>query len=1288
MAKNLKYASLSDIMKNLPEIIKKNNILEHNYKKRLLLLFLQAIILSILIIIFAVFIRENFVYNSSLLIVLVSFTVLCLVLILFLFIIILFKNSENVYSSNSSKSYKISDNNFKKVKYNCKEYTCLILENLYLIKIQLEFIILTLILDVTITSNQSDLNSNYAFYSYFKEVYILISYFTFINLVLFFCINRDSRILFKGRNFMVFQIILFLLIIIFNFLIQNLKNNFEKDTVSVNNSLTNEDIESKNTRKFYFMLCNFFVLMLSSILIYLIIKLIKHSNKQNILNLQNLVLLLIRNNNESGFIVYSDFNRNDNNIILNLENLKFFREMESDNNNSNNEKQESFVSNEEIVISENSKIYDLDVSPVTLIDSNNKSKTFKDFSDLYEKGLKPRKISSNPLIIPKSKDNQENDIKFKIQLNTKAKTNARLKTILSENDCLSKDKTYSVKTSTKYQQQERKKVKFSPRSSIIIQNSDKYEEPIKANSRLPSLFVPKINIPDNRNCNFSNYIDNNLNNNNISSNFILTKIQKGSDTQKTLFATNEQTLLNPKSEFNSNFCLNIEKESFKDEINLHNSKDNNINLNFNNLEKVFFIKRNNEEFHSTSKELEVFLINSFKKNNENYSHTFINFMEILVDELKNNPNIENEIELGPFFILNKNKYKECNYNEEEMNKLSEIKFCIYKFYNRKSKDNNIFIQINKLKKQRIVSDNKIIVKEVVSHNVKHKKRSSILKKRDSPLTPVITHKAYSPINTLSKFKLPKEDEPNFYNNLNNSITNLNNDFVRGNNRKNSVCSINSGGIINHLLVEKLSALLHDFKHIINDHVIYTETLLNKILLEFEARNLNDNSYLVEETRKDIECITTLKLYACSLIQNITNFMSNNNNFLMCSTFQEVNILEIVDLMVRIFNRRLEYDNNQNILLDEINLIRSPSFVSKNIKIFSKIKNEEKLKDFKILSNKDLLISIFYNILSNSYKYTNKGKIVVKVDFEKIEFKSTSNIVVSINDTGSGIPLDILNNWGVAFNLKDKSKGTGLGQFIISSIAKNLGLTIPKPKNNKQGGTKIKIIIPLNANNINNEYNNLITRSDGASIVYRNQTVENGNNHYYVTENERKCIFNDLNSVYYRTIYILCLDDNQLSLTSVINLINKKIKSKYLNWKIELMACDNFSDLLDFVTVLLRKNITIDFFILDQNLECKIKGTSIALVIDLIYKDYKKYKVEFFILTEDEISVKTIINNKFKLTEGCDHQILCNYCMNNNYISNINLNGLITLKCDNVFSRVNIKMVIKKLKALIKDIYNN
>jgi signal transduction histidine kinase len=76
--------------------------------------------------------------------------------------------------------------------------------------------------------------------------------------------------------------------------------------------------------------------------------------------------------------------------------------------------------------------------------------------------------------------------------------------------------------------------------------------------------------------------------------------------------------------------------------------------------------------------------------------------------------------------------------------------------------------------------------------------------------------------------------------------------------------------------------------------------------------------------------------------------------------------------------------------------------------------------------------VLFNLLSNSYKFTENGQIIIKI------IKSNDNEVkISIEDDGRGIDPEILPRLFQKFVTKS-DKGTGLGLYI----SKNIVITFP------------------------------------------------------------------------------------------------------------------------------------------------------------------------------------------------------------------------------------------------------
>ena len=126
--------------------------------------------------------------------------------------------------------------------------------------------------------------------------------------------------------------------------------------------------------------------------------------------------------------------------------------------------------------------------------------------------------------------------------------------------------------------------------------------------------------------------------------------------------------------------------------------------------------------------------------------------------------------------------------------------------------------------------------------------------------------------------------------------------------------------------------------------------------------------------------------------------------------------------------------------------------SKDRRIIIGISGEPQL----VLFDNKLLYYSLENILSNAYKYSKEGDIIMHIIFEK------SQVIISITDTGIGIPPeDIPNLFEPFYRSSNTSEidGTGLGLAIVKGfIDIHNGKILVTSKLNK--GTTFSIILPL------------------------------------------------------------------------------------------------------------------------------------------------------------------------------------------------------------------------------------
>ncbi|MDI6889409.1 MAG: ATP-binding protein [Thermodesulfovibrionales bacterium] len=118
------------------------------------------------------------------------------------------------------------------------------------------------------------------------------------------------------------------------------------------------------------------------------------------------------------------------------------------------------------------------------------------------------------------------------------------------------------------------------------------------------------------------------------------------------------------------------------------------------------------------------------------------------------------------------------------------------------------------------------------------------------------------------------------------------------------------------------------------------------------------------------------------------------------------------------------------------------------------------------ADRDRLIQILLNLVDNGIKFTEEGGVTVKVKREKLKIKSEEEknvFVISVEDTGIGIPRKHLSRLGERFYRVDRARsrelgGTGLGLAIVKHLVKAHGWEM-EIESTQGGETKVKIIIP-------------------------------------------------------------------------------------------------------------------------------------------------------------------------------------------------------------------------------------
>jgi signal transduction histidine kinase len=111
----------------------------------------------------------------------------------------------------------------------------------------------------------------------------------------------------------------------------------------------------------------------------------------------------------------------------------------------------------------------------------------------------------------------------------------------------------------------------------------------------------------------------------------------------------------------------------------------------------------------------------------------------------------------------------------------------------------------------------------------------------------------------------------------------------------------------------------------------------------------------------------------------------------------------------------------------------------------------------IEADKHRLGQVVSNLLSNSVKFTKKGRITICLD-QKVD-SNPPEIVVSVRDTGEGIDPDILPRLFSRFVSKSY-QGTGLGLYISKGIVEAHGGKIWAENNDDANGAIFAFSLPV------------------------------------------------------------------------------------------------------------------------------------------------------------------------------------------------------------------------------------
>ncbi len=163
---------------------------------------------------------------------------------------------------------------------------------------------------------------------------------------------------------------------------------------------------------------------------------------------------------------------------------------------------------------------------------------------------------------------------------------------------------------------------------------------------------------------------------------------------------------------------------------------------------------------------------------------------------------------------------------------------------------------------------------------------------------------------------------------------------------------------------------------------------------------------------------------------------------------------------RIESGRIKYDManvNLNEFVSEIAKAFTNSLDNEDVALVTELNT---LGSLTVNVDNNRMTQVLNNVIGNALKFTSRGEVKVQTDY----FEDRKTVEITITDTGSGIPSELLPNlFGkfVSNNAKTENKqGTGLGLFISRAIVNAHDGTITARNNDGGQGAKFTIALPV------------------------------------------------------------------------------------------------------------------------------------------------------------------------------------------------------------------------------------
>ncbi len=240
------------------------------------------------------------------------------------------------------------------------------------------------------------------------------------------------------------------------------------------------------------------------------------------------------------------------------------------------------------------------------------------------------------------------------------------------------------------------------------------------------------------------------------------------------------------------------------------------------------------------------------------------------------------------------------------------------------------------------------------------------------------------------------------------------------------------------LDSEVPKLIICFKNITN----LKETEIKEQLLKnrAEINHLKKNQFIKIVTTKMLKPLQKILEIKDSI--NKTNFRNLDLNYLHLIEFSTNNLIHFMNDLKsnsEFLSEKIFLKNKKDNLVERVKLLFESFRIAHNLKEINYVLNIDKNIPKELYFDTKLISQILYNLLSNAYKFTEKGKI--ELNLKLFTESPKVKILFEVVDTGIGIKKENSNLIFRNFSQENdevykKFGGTGLGLGIVKRILNN------------------------------------------------------------------------------------------------------------------------------------------------------------------------------------------------------------------------------------------------------------